>query len=94
MKINKLLANKNPGEKDAIPSEFLKNGKPKPWTQAAFCRAIGDVHHISFQRFMKSTSAMGGGENGVYSGAYVFFEKKRIWEGKEKTEARKKYEEE
>ena len=36
---------------------------------------------------------MGGCESGVYSGAYVFFEKRRIWEGGKKAEARKKCEE-
>jgi hypothetical protein len=43
---------------------------------------------------MKKTGPMGGAENGVYSGAYVFFEKKRIWEKKPKSGARKKVEEE
>lgn len=30
----------------------------------------------------------GGAENGTYTGAYIFFEKKRIWEGKPKGKKR------
>jgi len=43
---------------------------------------------------MKAKTAMGGCQNGVYSKAYAFFEKKRIWEGLGKTDARRKCEEE
>jgi len=43
---------------------------------------------------MKAKTAMGGCQNGVYSKAYAFFEKKRIWEGVGKTDARRRSEEE
>jgi hypothetical protein len=60
----------------------------------AFCEAIGGVHHGSYDKFMKKTGTMGGAASGVYSAAYIFFEKKRVWEKKPKSGARKKVEEE
>jgi hypothetical protein len=89
MKIRRLINNQNPAAEDAIPG----SDPPAPWTIAVFCRVIG-VHHNSYARFMKAKTAMGGCQSGVYSGAYAFFEKKRIWEGVGKTDARKKVEEE
>ena len=44
--------------------------------------------------FMKAKKIMGGAESAIYPGAYRFFEKKRIFEGKPKSVARKKTEEE
>lgn len=76
-----------------MPGEFQKNGKPKPWTAKAFCDAIG-VSTSSYQNFMKKSGHMGGAENHTYYGAYVFFEKKRIFEGAKKTAARLKMEQE
>jgi hypothetical protein len=43
---------------------------------------------------MRKTGHMGGAENGTYYKAYVFFEKKRIFEGGSKSAARRKIEEE
>ena len=77
-----------------MPGEFKKDGSPKPWTLKAFCEAIGGVGNGSYNKFMHKTGAMAGAANGVYSAAYMFFEKKRIWEKKPKTQARRKVEEE
>ena len=93
-KINKLINNKNPDPEDGMPGEFKKDGSPKPWTIKAFCEAIGGVSSGSYNKFMRKTGAMAGAANGVYSTGYIFFEKKRIWEKKPKTQARNKVEEE
>jgi hypothetical protein len=77
-----------------MPGEFKKDGSPKPWTVKAFCEAIGGVSNGSYNKYMRKTGAMAGASNGVYSGAYIFFEKKRVWEKKPKSGARKKVEEE
>jgi len=45
-------------------------------------------------KFLAATKIMGGAESSVYPAAYAFFEKKRIFEGKGKTAARKKCEDE
>lgn len=37
---------------------------------------------------------MGGAESAAYPAAYMFFERKRIWEGKKKTAGRLKVESE
>ena len=60
----------------------------------SFYEAIGGVKNGSYTKFMKKMGAMGGAENRVYSAAYMSFEKKRIWEKKCKTQARKKVEKE
>ncbi|KAJ3554702.1 hypothetical protein NM688_g2971 [Phlebia brevispora] len=51
-------------------------------------KEIGNINSNSFQRFMKAKGPTGGASNGTYYAAYVFFEKKRIFEGKKKTPTR------
>ncbi|KAI0095085.1 hypothetical protein BDY19DRAFT_988855 [Irpex rosettiformis] len=51
-------------------------------------REIGNINNNSYQRFMKASGPTGGAENGTYYAAYVYFEKKRIFEGKKKTAKR------
>lgn len=93
VKIKNLLEKDKDKPENAMPGEFQKNGKPKPWTTKAFCDAIG-VSTSSYQNFMKKTGHMGGAENHAYYGAYIFFEKKRIFEGAKKSAARQKMEQE
>ncbi|ETK77522.1 hypothetical protein L915_16226 [Phytophthora nicotianae] len=55
-------------------------------TKAAFLRALGDVNSNSLRSFMNlRCGANSGASNVVYRTAYVFFEKKRVLEGKEKS---------
>ncbi|KAL4106635.1 hypothetical protein PRIC1_004682 [Phytophthora ramorum] len=56
-------------------------------SKAAFLRALGDVNSNSLRNFM-SLTRQSGVRNVVYRTAYVFFEKKRILDGKEKTKER------
>jgi hypothetical protein len=93
VKIKNLLEKHKDKPENAQPGEFAKNGKPKPWTAKAFCDAIG-VSTKSHGAFMKKSGHMGGAENHTYYGAYVFFEKKRIFEGAKKSAARAKIESE
>jgi hypothetical protein len=93
VKIKNLLEKQKDKPENAQPGEFTKNGKPKPWTAKAFCDVIG-VSPRSYGTFMKKSGHMGGAENHTYYGAYVFFEKKRIFEGAKKTAARIKMESE
>jgi hypothetical protein len=93
VKIKNLLEKHKDKPENAQPGEFAKNGKPKPWTAKAVCDAIG-VSTKSYGAFMKKSGHMGGAENHTYYGAYVFFEKKRIFEGAKKTAARVKMESE
>lgn len=93
VKIKNLLEKHKDKPENAQPGEFAKNGKPKPWTAKAFCGAIG-VSTSSYGAFMKKSGHMGGAENHTFYGAYVFFEKKRLFEGGKKTAARVKMESE
>ncbi|KAK7694528.1 hypothetical protein QCA50_001714 [Cerrena zonata] len=49
---------------------------------------IGGINSNSFGRFMKLSGPNQGASNGTYYAAYVYFEKKRILEGKPKTKKR------
>lgn len=76
-----------------MPGQFKKDGTPKPYTKAEFLRAItfgkGDPPAgATLDRFLKAKKLMGGGGSPIYPGAYKFFEKKRIFEGKKKTPTR------
>lgn len=93
VKIKNLLEKHKDKPENAQPGEFAKNGKPKPWTAKAFCDAIG-VSTKSYGAFMKKSGRMGGAENHTYYGAYVFFEKKRLFEREKKSAARVKMEQE
>jgi hypothetical protein len=93
LKIKGLLEKNKDKPENAQPGVFAKNGTPKPWTAKAFCDAIG-VSTSSYGAFMKKSGHMGGAENHTYYGAYVFFEKKRLWEGGKKSAARVKMESE
>ncbi|PIL32078.1 hypothetical protein GSI_06783 [Ganoderma sinense ZZ0214-1] len=55
---------------------------------------IGRINNNSYQRFMKATGPTGGAGNGTYYAAYVYFEKRRIAEGKKKSAKRVRAEEE
>lgn len=57
-------------------------------TQKHFLEVIGNVNSNSYRRFMAAKGEGGGAENGTYTGAYIFFEKRRIWEGKPKGKKR------
>ncbi len=92
-KIKNLLEKCKDKPENGIRGEFTKDGKPKPWTIKAFCDAIG-VNQGSYQRFIKAKGHMGGAETKTYYNAYVFFEKKRLFEGGKKTAARQKIEKE
>jgi hypothetical protein len=93
LKIKGLLEKYKDKPENAQPGVFDKSGKPKPWTATAFCDALG-VSTRSHGAFMKKSGHMGGAENHTYYAAYVFFEKKRIWEGGKKSPARLKIEQE
>jgi hypothetical protein len=93
-KIKKLLEKpQDKPEKKARPGAVGGSGAPKAWTAKAFCAAVG-VSTSSYAAFMKKTGHMGGAENHTYYGAYVFFEKKRVFEGAKKSAARMKMESE
>jgi len=62
-------------------------------TQKHFLQVIGNVNSNSYRRFMAAKGEGGGAENGTYTGAYIFFEKKRIYEGKPKLKRRLESEE-
>ncbi|VDC06241.1 unnamed protein product [Peniophora sp. CBMAI 1063] len=51
-------------------------------------KEIGNVNSNSYQRFMKQSGPYGGADNSTYYCAYVYFEKRRIVEGKKKTAKR------
>jgi hypothetical protein len=91
-KINALLGKDNKKPENGMPGEFDKQGNPKPYTKASFCRALGDARADTLNRFLKANQMMGGAESAVYPKAYAFFEKKRIFEGKKKTPGRLKVE--
>jgi len=98
-KINALLGKDNAKPENGVPGQFKKDGTPKPYTKAEFLRAItfgkGDPPAAAtLDRFLKAKKLMGGGGSPVYPGAYKFFEKKRIFEGKKKTPTRIQCEEE
>ncbi|RLN54042.1 hypothetical protein BBJ29_003160 [Phytophthora kernoviae] len=62
-------------------------------TQAAFLRTLGNINTNSLRSFMNLKRGAGSGaSNVVYRKAYVFFEKKRILEGKKKTKKRQDHE--
>jgi hypothetical protein len=92
-KIKNLLEKHKDRPENAQPGGPAKNGRAKPWTAKAFCDAIG-VSTKSYGAFMKKSGHMGGAENHTFYGAYVFFEKRRVFEGAKKTAARLKMESE
>ncbi|KAG9043046.1 hypothetical protein FS837_010099 [Tulasnella sp. UAMH 9824] len=51
-------------------------------------RQIGNINSNSFRRFMAMDGYRSGAGNITYYAAYLYFEKKRIWEGKPKSEDR------
>ncbi|KAI1245181.1 hypothetical protein MGN70_012071 [Eutypa lata] len=68
-------------------------------TKAAFCRALSssyphkpDVPTRQLARFMDKKGPTSGNSNIVFYAAYVFFEKKRILEGKPKSKMRQEME--
>lgn len=65
----------------------------KAVTQAALLKEL-DVNSNSLRRFLTTKGKREGCSNGVYTAAYVFFEKLRIAEGKPKTGKRVKAENE
>ncbi|KAI0309423.1 hypothetical protein OF83DRAFT_1072064 [Amylostereum chailletii] len=65
------------------------NAQVTPWLEQ-----IGKVNSNSYQRFMKASGPTGGATNGTYYCAYVYFEKRRIAEGKKKSAKRIRSEEE
>lgn len=92
-KINHLLGKDSTKPENGIPGEFKKNGEPKPYTKKRFAEDCGSSTHV-LDTFLKAKMIMGGAESAIYPGAYRFFEKKRVFEGKAKSVARKKTEEE
>ncbi|KAG8936890.1 hypothetical protein FRC03_008619 [Tulasnella sp. 419] len=51
-------------------------------------KAIGNVNSNSLTQFMKQTGANGGAGNQAYYKGYIYFEKRRIFEGKKKSTKR------
>lgn len=92
-KITSLLLKDSNKPENGVPGEFKKDGTPKPYTKALFCKFLG-VSTSMLDTFMKAKKLMGGAESEVYVEAYKFFERKRIWEGKKKTAGRLKVEDE
>lgn len=92
-KLSKLINQNNQKPENTIPGEFLKNGSPKYWSVRAFVDALGDgVSEKMYRGFVRKSGLMTGAESEVFYRAYCFLEKKRIWEGKPKSSARKKVE--
>ncbi|KAH7317841.1 hypothetical protein BKA65DRAFT_515287 [Rhexocercosporidium sp. MPI-PUGE-AT-0058] len=91
-KINDLLGKSNKKPENGNPAEKKKDGSLKPFTKASFVRAIGCTSK-TLDTFLAAKKMMGGAESPVYPAAYIFFEKKRVWEGKKKTAGRLKVEE-
>lgn len=62
----------------------------KPFTKKALAEQMGDITSQSLQRFRDHTGGkeMSGAEMKAYYLGYVFLEKLRLYEGREKTEAR------
>ena len=62
----------------------------KPYTKKALAEQMGDITSQSLQRFRDHTGGedMSGAEMKAYYLGYVFLEKLRLYEGREKTEAR------
>ncbi|KAH9206379.1 hypothetical protein DL95DRAFT_396987 [Leptodontidium sp. 2 PMI_412] len=90
-KINDLLGKDNKKAENGNPAEKKKDGTLKPFTKASFVRAIG-CSPKTLDTFLAAKKMMGGAESPVYPAAYIFFEKKRIWEGRKKTAGRLKVE--
>ncbi|KAG4442431.1 hypothetical protein IFR05_002088 [Cadophora sp. M221] len=90
-KINDLLGKDNKKAENGNPAEKKKDGTLKPFTKASFVRAIG-CSPKTLDTFLAAKKMMAGAESPVYPAAYIFFEKKRIWEGKKKTAGRLKVE--
>ncbi|KAF7310056.1 hypothetical protein MIND_00378600 [Mycena indigotica] len=57
--------------------------KVTPWL-----KEIGNINSNSYRRFMAEKDAQSGKGNGTYYAAYVYFEKRRILDGKAKTPTR------
>ncbi|KAH7386449.1 hypothetical protein BKA64DRAFT_711675 [Cadophora sp. MPI-SDFR-AT-0126] len=90
-KINDLLGKDNKKPENGNPAEKKKDGTLKPFTKASFVRAIGCTPK-TLDTFLGAKKMMGGAESAIYPAAYIFFEKKRIWEGRKKTAGRLKVE--
>lgn len=90
-KINDLLGKDNTKDGNGNPSELKKDGTSKPFTKASLARIFG-CSGKALDTFLKAKKMMGGAESPVYPEAYKFFERKRIWEGKAKTQGRLKVE--
>jgi len=63
--------------------------KTPGWKVTEWLREIGGVNSNSYGRFMREKGKTDGASNGTYYGAYVYFEKVRIFEGKKKTATRR-----
>lgn len=70
-------------------------------TQAAICRAMSTsfpesagrkIQSKQLQEFQRKKGPLGGNSSGVFYGAYVFFEKLRIKQGKKKSKTREEME--
>ncbi|MCJ1362704.1 hypothetical protein MMC16_001810 [Acarospora aff. strigata] len=82
-KINSFLDSKPP-----IPGATIKAGIEKPYTKKTFLEHIGGLNGNSLRRFLDARGERSGAENGVYYGAYCFFEKRRIFNDEPKSAAR------
>ncbi|KAI5837773.1 hypothetical protein DFP73DRAFT_566647 [Morchella snyderi] len=67
---------------------FFRDPKYAKVTQKRFREEIGNVNSNSYRRFMEKKGEGSGAENGTFTGAYIFFEKKRIYENKPKGKKR------
>ncbi|KIM48060.1 hypothetical protein M413DRAFT_219993 [Hebeloma cylindrosporum] len=63
--------------------------KTPGWKVTQWLREIGGINNNSYGRFMREKGKTDGASNGTYYAAYVYFEKVRIFEGKNKTATRK-----
>jgi len=60
--------------------------------QTHFLKWVGGVNPNSYRQFMSHNGIMDGANMGFYYSAYVFFEKKRIYEGDGKSDLRMRQE--
>ncbi|KAI0048341.1 hypothetical protein FA95DRAFT_1490931, partial [Auriscalpium vulgare] len=58
----------------------------------AWLREIGGINSNSYGRFSEEKGPHGGASNGMYEAAYIYFEKRRIFEGKKKSAKRQRNE--
>ena len=71
--------------------QFLQRGI---MTKSRFCKEIGNVQSVQYNKFAKFSLALGGASNQVYPKAYRWLDKLRIFEGKKKSAKRLKNERE